>query len=1576
MLVGSYKRILCFLWAFLFIFPSISHAISVKSYSYDKYGNVQEIRNPRGFATQYHYDLLNRLEKIDYPDNKKVKYFYDLSGIRIKMEDHRGATLFEPDEFGKIKKVTFPDGQSVSYHYDFEGNLIKIIYPDDTEVEYAYDLSNRLEAVKDSSGVTKFEYDELSNFLKKKTLPNGVTTEYRYYKTRKIANVIHKKADGNLIEEFQYTYDGNGNRTKIAKISPGGNSHVIYTYDKLNRVIKAEYSDKFFEAFSYDGAGNRLSKTTPQGTITYEYDDENRLKKAGNTTYAYDFAGNLIEKSSPGHKSIYKYDFDNRLIFYSDESYRVAFEYDGDGNRISKTVNGVRTDYINDLVSPVSQVLLKRVQGNWWRGEKTICYVYGGSRISQSTDGRTQYYLYDSIGRNVSALISSAGKVLNNYEYNAFGGSLSEEQDVPNVYQYCGEQFDKETGLIFLRNRYYDPEIGRFISKDSRPGKLDRPSTINPYCYVENNPINFIDPWGFEAIEPEELELVIAHTNSLPGWFGGQGIGGHVFMEFPARKESVNPFLGNYPKRLSFDEAAHVNAKTVAVAAYCSSKKVDIAVQKMKEIEWTYTKNCVHTVLEGMKMMKFPEAEKIQLSPIPIPLEFQSQMLKLHERDPVRPLPYPREEMKSPSQSFRPLGFNFPSNLDYGGVSLSKTAELQISLADIAGVAFDPITGQLVLFGPENRYLPPVDLDDLAVAVRSIYGIGISRPQDPGVSIGTDYSPFQGQMKVRYDGATANTSFGQIMFEADRVLKCLELGKDNITGQPVSASVPGYFSLINRLVAHQLLGHAGHRMWFVPDQITLVEAEDHKGMVFSDVRMKVLTESQFNDSLSDLPSPREFAEHFSAHFDDFAKQFPVLEQLKTLGKITAIIKWIKENNIPFDLSFFLNYQPKVVETPQYTTSTENHIEWTLKQTEKRKVPGHKHKKNVSVPYPKITTITGGVNYMLNRENFAIYVDPVANDFTASALKSRPSEQDFTWSFRSPANRETFMAVAQSIYRTRKPGNVKKSYVDMSFPVPGNHSFSLQRFYNSFSEKESVLGRGWRITPYELELPLEKIHLSSQDGKTCATYKMILFKTPEGEYLYEPFTFSSDGCPVFKSPHYASFLKDNLNGTFSLFISHSGRIDFDKQGRLTNILDTNGLAIEYQYHDHQLIRIQHQNGTTILLEYDGNRLITASGPGGASIQYTYHPDGQLWTVGNARGTYLHYSYDLDKRLKKITDHLENVLFEATYDDYNRAILVKEGSTSYQVDFSLEKRIMNITDSQDRKSILHYDDRDRLIYKQDPGGLIWKFAYEQENIQFPTKIIDPKEGVTECHYDLSGNPIYLKNPMGAEWRFFYDLNGNLSAHREPNGRAVVNFYGGKNQLNQTFFNATLNLNENDRFASTYRGFHTAGGYAIFRYDKETGQLISRENKKGAKTTFTYHKNGAQKEIVSPTGYRVERKIDEKGRVFEISDGFGIQKSYDYDEYDRVKTIRTTAGSIYFTYDDGGDLRMILDPRGFSTSYSYDKQHHLKEVIDAEGGISSYEYSSLNQLTHISLPNGSCKTIKYDSFGRLEQEIWGVN
>ena len=1036
-----FKKLIASLTFLLFLTFLSAYAVSTKSYQYDD--KIIQITDPREISLTYEYDNFNRLILKKYPNGRKIEYEYDNIGHRTKVTDDYKTTSFKYDIFGNISKITFPNSESVQYLYDPLGKLLKLTYPDNSEIYYSYDHSGRLSEIKDVSGTTKYEYDERLNVLKKKILPNGTSTEFIYNAARKISNVIHKNKEGELIEEYGYEYDSNGNREKIEKITSSEQSGSSYVYDKLNRVKKVKYSNDFFELYTYDELGNRISKTTPNGTVKYEYNEENRLIKAGDTNFGYDNAGNLNKKVSSGRTAEYKYDADNLLISYVDNSNRIEFEYDSDGNRTAKIVNGVRTEYINDLASPISQVLLKRVQKRFFNEEKLIRYVYGSSKISQSCNGETQFYLYDSIGRNVCALIDSSGEMLSNYEYDSFGNVTLENQKVKNVYKYCGEQFDEETGLIYLRNRYYDPQIGRFISKDNNFGDLNNPQTLNPYVYVENNPVNFVDPLGFAALSPEEKEQVILHVNARTGWFGGQGMAGHVFMEFPER----NTFRGNYPERMQELEAINIKPSTFSIGCNCESNKVTSAIKVMDNINWTIKTNCAHTVVEGMKTMEFKHAEKIKLHGIPSPQELKHQMLKFYKRDPegLSIIDHRHSNLKTPlGINESSINFNSSPSLDYGGISLSKRAELQLNLLDIEGAAFDQNSGQIILFGKENHYFPKVNMDDLAVAVKSIYGIGIDRPQDPGISIDPiEKDAKEPKMKVRYDGATENTSFGLTMFEADILLKCLALGRDNITQKPLEINIPGFVSVFDRM-KNNIIDKFQARLWFVPEQITLVEGKDHKGFVFTEVKMQVLTEAQQFKYKNDVLQCIDFAKHFTDHYDEYAKQFPIFEKLKDLGKITAIIKWIKDNNIFFDTSYFVNYKPKFYETPKFTLATANG----------------------DCRNGRCITMIGGVVYNFDQNNYNVEKHLFADDLISEAIDSRPSENDFSWSFQSPINRETFSAVVQSIYRTRKPGNVKKQFCDL-FLSQESTEFNLIRYYNSFSEQSSFFGYGWGFLPYEI-----------------------------------------------------------------------------------------------------------------------------------------------------------------------------------------------------------------------------------------------------------------------------------------------------------------------------------------------------------------------------------------------------------------------------------------------------------------------------------------------------------------------------
>ena len=144
----------------------------------------------------------------------------------------------------------------------------------------------------------------------------------------------------------------------------------------------------------------------------------------------------------------------------------------------------VTTQFINDGGNVIAEIT----------GEKTQTYIRGKRLIAmQDEDGEWSIFGNNYRGdvERVQRGSYSNGRYNNRYAYDAFG-NYSEETDSPkkNPFRYCGEYTDDETGLIYLRNRYYDPAIGRFITED--PAK----DGLNWYAYCGNNPIRYVDPWG------------------------------------------------------------------------------------------------------------------------------------------------------------------------------------------------------------------------------------------------------------------------------------------------------------------------------------------------------------------------------------------------------------------------------------------------------------------------------------------------------------------------------------------------------------------------------------------------------------------------------------------------------------------------------------------------------------------------------------------------------------------------------------------------------------------------------------------------------------------------------------------------------------------------------------------------------------------------------------------------------------------------------------------------------------------------------------------------------------------------
>lgn len=282
---------------------------------------------------------------------------------------------------------------------------------------------------------------------------------------------------------------------------------TLYAYDPLYRLLSSDTPDcpacKDW-TYTYDAVGNRT--TSHHGWRSYTYSPSgNRLLeiRTGTTVrsqYEYDPAGNLrVERNERGLETLYDYDQKNQLrsaVTKTGTGFeRNDYRYDPLGYRIEKTdregtrrylLEGEHTEAVYD---DLGRLVARYLRGAVIDEVVNVVQVDGAGRLESLT------LHHDEVG-SVTSESSHAGDAVAAHDYAPFGASLTSAGAVEsrNRLQYTGRERDLDTGLYYYRARYYDPEIGRFLSEDP----LGFRAGVNFYAYVENNPVNFNDPLGLE----------------------------------------------------------------------------------------------------------------------------------------------------------------------------------------------------------------------------------------------------------------------------------------------------------------------------------------------------------------------------------------------------------------------------------------------------------------------------------------------------------------------------------------------------------------------------------------------------------------------------------------------------------------------------------------------------------------------------------------------------------------------------------------------------------------------------------------------------------------------------------------------------------------------------------------------------------------------------------------------------------------------------------------------------------------------------------------------------------------------
>jgi len=472
---------------------------------YDAVGNTIQTTNFNGETITYTYNPRNWLVAKDLPGTEfDVSYTYTLDGQRQTVTDSRGVTTYRYDLRNQLLERVDPDGRRIGYTYDLAGNRTSVIIPSGTTT-YTFDAQNRLSTVTDpQGGVTTYTYDLMGNLIRT-TLPNN-TVETRQYDELNRLLYLENSGPSGIINSFRYTLDPTGNRTAVQEHD---GRQVNYTYDVLYRLTQEAITDAGATnptrtiGYVYDPVGNRLSRNDAgSGVITYNYDANDQLLNATEngvaTTYTYDSNGNTISKTTGGNRVTYLWNAENRLIgadTNGDGTIDVTNRYNENGIRISQTVNGEEARFLIDANRDYAQVLEEYTPG----GNVNVSYVYGHDLISQNRGREVSFYHVDGLG-SIYALTNENSIILNQYSYDAYGQVVKRTENTKNLHLFTGEQYDANTGLDYLRQRFYDSSLGRFTRRDSFSGTIEDPRSLHKYMYAHNNPINNTDPSGLVTV--------------------------------------------------------------------------------------------------------------------------------------------------------------------------------------------------------------------------------------------------------------------------------------------------------------------------------------------------------------------------------------------------------------------------------------------------------------------------------------------------------------------------------------------------------------------------------------------------------------------------------------------------------------------------------------------------------------------------------------------------------------------------------------------------------------------------------------------------------------------------------------------------------------------------------------------------------------------------------------------------------------------------------------------------------------------------------------------------------------------